>query len=108
MEERRRQAHRRLHLLAAMAAAAMGEREAAIAAAVARFETETGLKPNPDVRAELAALAAEIHGALHGNASADPIARFAALEAWYRQRFNRDLLALMDPSEEHFSPPVDF
>jgi hypothetical protein len=112
LAHRRQCAHRRYHLLAAMAEAArVPERDAATAAAIARFERETGIHPGvggyAELNAELRLLAAEIHAALHGEA-ADPIGRFAALEAWYRQRFGRDLLALLDSSEPEFRPSVDF
>jgi hypothetical protein len=112
LADRRQRAHRRYHLLAAMAEAAqVPEREAAIAAAVARFEQETGshagIGGHAELSAELQQVAAEVHAALHGEA-ADPIGRFGLLEAWYRQRFNRDLLALLDSIESDFRPSVDF
>jgi hypothetical protein len=112
LAERRQRAHRRYHLLTAMAEAAqVPEREAATAAAVARFARETGIHAGiggyAELNAELQQLAAEVHAALHGEA-ADPIGRFIALEAWYQRRFGRDLLALLDSTEPDFRPPVDF
>ena len=113
-------AYRRLNVLKSMVEAASGkpEREAAIAAQVARVSQLTGWSESDagwqDFRAALAAVAGAIHADLNegGDASADVEAQsvteaFQAFERWYASHYGSDFLALLD-QEPAFQPVVDF
>jgi hypothetical protein len=104
MAERRRRAHRRFHLLTAMAEAATS---GGATAALDRFSTDTGSAEDAPLRQAAQPLADAIAAAVGGDATADPIAELDTLEAWQRARNGRDLLAPPEPEPE-FRPPIDF
>ena len=115
-------AYRRLTVLRAMveAASAGAEREAALAAQIARVAALSGWSESDagwrDFCAGLSPVAAAIHADLHGptqdEAAAETEARsvtqaFLAFESWYRGHYGTEFLALLEQSPA-FQPAVDF
>jgi hypothetical protein len=115
---RRIYSHRRLNLLRAMTRTAEAEQDPALAVeaqidlACAESGWTDAHSAYGEMRRRLTPVAEAVAGAARretADAASDPIACFADFEAWYRERFKADFLALLERQQgSNFSPVVDF